>query len=119
MKIATTHQDCRTLGAGDIVVSGLAGMQLATSRGITIPTHTRRLLASTVIETGDGSIGDRMHVTHGTMETGVRPSIWPETFRSPPPVVATVAKREPERPGRSRAPPTAMPAGGGGGEALE
>jgi hypothetical protein len=90
-------------------------MQLATSRGITIPTHTRRLLASVVIETGDGSIGDRMHVTHGTIETGVRPSVWPETF----PVLATVAKREPERPGRSRAPPTAMPARGGGGEASE
>jgi hypothetical protein len=71
MKIATTHQDCRALGAGDIVVSGLASMQLATFRGITIPTYTWRLLATSVIETGGGSIGDRMHATHGTMKTGV------------------------------------------------
>jgi hypothetical protein len=96
MKIATTHQDCRALGVGNIAASGLVGMQLATSRGITMPMHTRRLLASGVIKTGDGSIGDRMHVTHGTMETGVRPSVWPETFPSPPPVLATVSKREPE-----------------------
>jgi hypothetical protein len=119
MKIATTHQDYRAIGAGDIVVLGLTGMQPATSRGITIPTHTRRLLATGVIEIGDGSIGDRMHVTHGTMETGVRPSVWPETFPSPPPVLATVAKREPERPDRFRAPPTVMPARGGEGEASE
>jgi hypothetical protein len=69
MKIATTHQDCRALGAGDIVVSGLSDMQLATSRSNTIPTHTWRLLAIGVIEIGDGSIGDRMHVTYGIMET--------------------------------------------------
>jgi hypothetical protein len=92
---STTHQDCHALGAGDIVVSGLAGMQLATSRSITIPTHTWQLLASAVIETGDSSIGDCIHVTHGTMEIGVRPSVWPETFPSPPLVLATVAKREP------------------------
>jgi hypothetical protein len=31
------------------------------------PPHTRWLLASGVIETGDDSIGDHMSVTHGTM----------------------------------------------------